>query len=161
MVVLEQRQTGGGGDTKASYRVVALAAVQKVAVTAAPPALPPNAPALASLPDVDLDVVRTREKRVVDARKEANNFINVKATMRAQQIFDMLRRTMKCDWMEPNSAEADQRPCILVMDAVLIRGGLTPDDCHSKQTEEKLKQRVQKVLGGVIKKIDDENRIRR
>ena len=58
---------------------------------------------------------------------------------------------MKCDWMVPE--DTSQSPGILVMDAVMILAPYTPERCKERANEQRLRERVQKVLGGILKKL--------
>lgn len=106
---------------------------------------------LPPIPEVDIKFAELREERAIAKAKDEAARINVKATARTQRIFDDLAKTMPCEWMERGTDLA-----ILVMDNVLVSAPYGAEQCVGKAGEERLKERVQKVLAGIIGKIDQE-----
>jgi len=105
------------------------------------------------LPDLNQEIIKTRVERAsarAQAEVEGDNW-NERATMRDQQIFSELSKTMTCKWMNPNEGGA---PSILVMEAVIIQPPFGPDTTKGKASEKQLETRVKKVLGGIIEKVD-------
>ncbi|KOO35705.1 ap-4 complex subunit, partial [Chrysochromulina tobinii] len=140
--------------TRANYSVLTAASITKVAEVAA---VPSGAAAQErSLPAVDSAYLQAREARAVTRAEEEATKINPKATARFQAVFDMLSKTMPCTW---GTNPQDGGPAIMILEAVIITAALNPDKLVAKAGEERLKERVRKVLSGVIAKLESDPRM--
>ena len=168
--------------TRANYSVLTAASITKVAEVAA---VPSGAAAQErSLPAVDSAYLQAREARAVTRAEEEATKINPKATARFQAVFDMLSKTMPCTW---GTNPQDGGPAIMILEAVssprdvcsaplvetwpdrsvscapsqvIITAALNPDKLVAKAGEERLKERVRKVLSGVIAKLESDPRMK-
>ena len=136
---------------QAAYRLVNASCLAEFSVLVEPPSRPKELP---PIPEANKDLAKTREERAVEKAKTEGAKTCTSATAFAQSIFNELSKTMPCDWM----VKPDQDPYILVMEAVIISPPYTPDACKAKGGEDRLKERVQKVLGGILQKVEAEYR---
>jgi hypothetical protein len=139
---------------QANYRVVNASCVREFSVLSPPPEREANAPELPSMPEAKIELAKQREERAVAKAQEDGAHVCAEATAHAQSVFDALRKTMKIDWLTQKPDAPDRRPHMLVMDAVMIQPPYTPETCLADVKEKKLKERVQKVLAGTLKKLE-------
>ena len=90
-----------------------------------------------TLPAINLERLRARERKAVRQFEEEIARIGDNVTAEAQAIFDALSKTLPCRWMNQN---------ILVMEEVLIRPPYRTEDCESEDTQSLA--HVHKVLTG-------------
>jgi len=144
VAVLEQPPTSSDG--KGTIRLLRTSFIKELAVVSMP-ASPPRTTSceedsdVLGLPFVPLSVINEREKRAVAKALEDKEFIGNGVTVRAQAIFESLRKTMPCEWKEHD---------ILVLNEVRIPPPYTPAACRGKGAA---LNRVQKVLAGELEKI--------
>uniref|UniRef100_A0A7S2IL25 AD domain-containing protein n=1 Tax=Haptolina brevifila TaxID=156173 RepID=A0A7S2IL25_9EUKA len=153
-VVLEQFLSSSSADSKANYTVFNTAAISEFKVVAEAP--PSDGPPPAPLPAVDTDFVRSRMERAVTRSTEESLKINPKVTARTQAIFDALSKTMPAEWV----SDPNQGVCIYLLQSVFIRAPYRPKDCVVSKGENRLMDRVQKVLAAIHKKLDADPRMR-
>ncbi|KAL1520912.1 hypothetical protein AB1Y20_022472 [Prymnesium parvum] len=145
-LVLEQRK---GADPKATYRIIKTSVVREIVVLQGVEPAAEDAPEKLPLPDVNMAAVRAREERAVARAKEDLAHVNPSVTVRAQSIYDALRKTMPCEWREK-----DNDHYVLVLNEVLVSPPYTPDLCKGKPGP--TLTRVQKVLAGELEKLKRE-----
>jgi len=139
MVLLEQHT--GGIETKITLRVLN-AAKHEIEVVAPAPATSSNGSAKKlQLPPHDIEAIQTRENRAIQRALDEQRYINPSVTVRAQQIFDSLRKTMPCEWREKS---------ILVLNEISISPPYSPSSCTGKGAA---LNRVKKVLAGELEKL--------
>ena len=144
-----------------------------------------DAPPPVDLPDINREIVKTREERTTARAETEKANINVNVAVRDQFIYGELCKTMPCQWMQ----KSENEQAILVMEQVrrasrennrsaslgphatltresvllaprlycaqvLISPPFTPESCQGKSTEKHLLERVRKVLGGILQKIE-------
>lgn len=136
---------------QAMYRMVNTSCIAEFSVVAEPPSRPAGAE-LPPIPAVNAELCKTREQRAVEKAKAEGGKVCVEATAFGQSLFNELSKTMPCDWMIKDG----QEPSILVMSAVLINPPYGPDTCNAGKNEAKLKERVQKVVGGILQRVEAE-----
>ena len=112
---------------------------------------------LPPMPAVNHELVSTREGRAVEKAKAEDANVCVSATAYAQSVFNELSKTMPAEW---RVAKDGTDPIMLVMDAVMISSPYSPETCKARENEKKLAERVQKVLAGILKKVDAEYALR-
>ena len=150
LLVLEQPASSSISDSKACYRVISVSSVADFSVLSEPPKRPEELPLL---PEVNQDFVKTREERAIEKAKAEGDKVCQDATAYAQSLFNELHKTMPCDWMVKSDGSA---PGIMVMEAVMIMAPYNPDSCKARSGEDRLKERVQKVLTGILRKLNAE-----
>ena len=134
---------------QATYCCVEAASVRDFKVLAEPPVQLADAPEPPALPPANVELARSREERALKKAQEDAEQINQKATMRGQTIFNALNKTMKCEWVEKADVQA-----ILVMGGVLVQPPYTPETMIGDKRDERLVERVRKVLAGILCKLD-------
>eukprot|EP00877_Chromochloris_zofingiensis_P008534 jgi/Chrzof1/3934/Cz13g14020.t1 len=129
-LMLTQPGTHGGVN---NLRLLKKSVVKKV-LHAEPPAEPPQK----TLPFVDLERAKQREKKALAQAELDMTKVGVGVTKEAQSVFDALSKTMPCKWQDKT---------IVVMEAVLVPPPYTVDKCAAKDAEHKgALDRVKKVL---------------
>ena len=142
-----------------------------------------DAPPPVDLPDINREIVKTREERTTARAETEKANINVNVAVRDQFIYGELCKTMPCQWMQKSENEqailvmeqvrapsrkqplrlsrttrdTHTRECCSLPDStaqVLISPPFTPESCQGKSTEKHLLERVRKVLGGILQKIE-------
>lgn len=185
--------------SQSAYHIVNRATIGEVKELAEPrPEPAEGASELEDLPDVNREMITKREERALaKAQADAAN-INERVTMRDQAIFDAIRKTMPCEWMEGPGEKGAKVQCMFVMQAVRclhtaraasaarcerarwlwLGHGVTacrtrcallaatrqvmvfppyaPESVKGKGGEEVLTERVKKILGGIVAKVDAE-----
>ena len=152
-VVLEQFSSSSLGDSKATYTVLNAAAIDEFAVLAEVPA---NLAKEATLPAINSEFLTAREERAVVRAGDDSKNINPNATTRTQAVYEALSKTMPTKWLNPDGANSS--PSILLFEDIIIPPSMRPEDCKARGGEERLLERVQKVLSGIHKKLDADPR---
>ena len=114
---------------------------------------PPSAPAgeLPPMPAVNHELASTREGRAVEKAKAEDANVCEHATAYAQSVFNELSKTMPTVWLVKDSSTP---PIMMVMETVMIMAPYTPETCKERQDEQRLRERVQKVLAGILIKVE-------
>jgi hypothetical protein len=88
---------------------------------------------------------RGNERRIAEMKKVLGEmqYLKVGASVRAQYIFDFLRKTMPCEWIDEESFR--------VLGEVTLKPPYTPEQCEGPDGP--ALSRVKKVLTGVLEKI--------
>jgi len=153
VVMLEQFTNSNTAVTRANYTMVNAAAITNVAEVAPAPSVAADHP----LPPPDAEYLRAREERAIArATAEADN-INVKASTRFQAVYDALSKTMPCEWGSDPRNPA--KVTVLVLGNIIITSELDPNKLLCAKGEERLKERVQKVLTGILTKLESDPRM--
>lgn len=145
-LILEQRK---GAEPKATYRVVKTSVVRAIEVLEIPDPAADSAEK-PPLPEVNMAAVRSREERAVARTREDLAGQNRNVTVRAQAIFDALRKTMPCEWLE-KEVKGEKAHWIRILHEVLLPPPYTPDLCEGAKGP--TLTRVQKVLAGELEKL--------
>ena len=91
---------------QATYHIVNQAVVSEVETLQEAPKRSEEAPQYSDLPDVNRDIVRTREERTLARAQTERASINENVAMGDQVVFSELCKTMPCEWMAgPSSGE--------------------------------------------------------
>jgi hypothetical protein len=127
-----------------TYRLLRYRALQNIELVDGAPPMPPDAPRDMPLPELDTHEQETRLQRNIE--KAYADFANLGrgVTVRAQRLFDALRKTMPCRW---------DGECIIVLDEVTVPPPYSPESCTAKPSSQPLLHRVQKVLAGELIKL--------
>jgi len=135
----------GAPSGKATYHTIKATAIKSLTVLTPAPA---NSRTSGSLPlpatPVQLAERGTARERaqIMKATDEAK-FLRVGASQRAQYIFDALRKTMPCEWLDAESFN--------VLGEYTVKPPYSPESCEGPEGQALV--RVRKVLYGVCERI--------
>jgi hypothetical protein len=130
---------------KATYRTIKAAAIKRLTVLASPPARDAASGTVPLPMKPEQLAARGNERRMAEMKKAMADvgYLQVGASVCAQCIFDLLRKTMPCEWIDKESFR--------VLGEVTLRPPYSPEQCQGPDGP--ALSRVKKVLTAVLEKI--------
>jgi len=137
--------SAGAPAGKATYRTIKAAAIKSLTVLTAPPARDGASGTLPLPMKPEQLAARGNERRMAEMKKARGEvqYLQVGASVRAQYIFDLLRKTMPCEWIDKESFR--------VLGEVTLTPPYSPEQCVGPNGPALV--RVKKVLTAVLEKI--------
>ena len=135
----------GAPHGKATYRTIKASAIKSFTVLTPAPARDDKSGSL-PLPSTPKQLeTRANERRMAEMKKatEEVQYIQVGASVRAQYIFDVLRKTMPCEWVDKETFR--------VLGEVTLKAPFAPENCEGPDGP--ALTRVRKVLKGILDKL--------